>query len=211
MSRNTFISYKYSEAQSLRDDILTKLGDDAKYYRGETADSPDLTDTSTNNIKENLKNMMYATSVTIVVISPNMIQSNWIDWEIGYTLKAMKRGDRRSNTNGIVGVIMKVNGSYDWMISVNTNTDGCSTRTMDTSKMYDIINSNRFNKKGDDRYSCSTCKSFDALEGSYFSLIKEDEFLSNPQKYIENAYDKSQRLGDFEDLVKSTKKHGLIL
>ena len=72
MAHKTFISYKYSEAQRLRDDIIAALGDDATYYKGETSDSPDLTDTSTENIKRNLRNMMYDTSVTIVIISPNM-------------------------------------------------------------------------------------------------------------------------------------------
>lgn len=55
MARETFISYKYSEAQELRDRIIKKLGDDATYYRGETQESPDLTSTSVENIKENLK------------------------------------------------------------------------------------------------------------------------------------------------------------
>lgn len=52
MARKTFISYKYDEAQKLRDAIINKLGDDIKYYKGETAESPDLTDTSTENIKK---------------------------------------------------------------------------------------------------------------------------------------------------------------
>ena len=47
MSHKTFISYKWGEAQQLRDDIIEALGDDATYYKGETSDSPDLTDTST--------------------------------------------------------------------------------------------------------------------------------------------------------------------
>ena len=46
MARETFIAYKYSEAQDLRDEIIRQLGDDASYYQGETADSPDLTDAS---------------------------------------------------------------------------------------------------------------------------------------------------------------------
>ena len=91
MARKTFISYKYSEAQDLRDKIIESLGDDAIYYQGETSDSPDLTDTSTENIKENLKDMMFSTSVTIVIISPNMKKSKWIDWEIEYTLKEIKK------------------------------------------------------------------------------------------------------------------------
>ena len=58
MAHKTFISYKYSEAQTLRDDIISALGKNADYYKGETSDSPDLTDTSTENIKEKLKNFL---------------------------------------------------------------------------------------------------------------------------------------------------------
>lgn len=116
MAHKTFISYKYSEAQDLRDRIIDALGDDATYYRGETSDSPDLSDTSTENIKNNLCNMMYDTSVTIVIISPNMKESKWIDWELEYCLKSITRKKRTSHTNGIVGVIMKVNGNYSWIM-----------------------------------------------------------------------------------------------
>lgn len=112
MAHKTFISYKYSEARDLRDDIITALGEDASYYQGETSDSPDLTDTSTENIKKKLKDMMYDTSVTIVIISPNMKKSKWIDWEIEYCLKSITRKDRTSHTNGVVGVIMKYNGAF---------------------------------------------------------------------------------------------------
>ena len=71
MAHKTFISYKWSEAQDLRDDIITALGEDATYYKGETSESPDLTDTSTENIKKNLKDMMYDTSVTIFNLPVN--------------------------------------------------------------------------------------------------------------------------------------------
>lgn len=117
MAHKTFISYKYSEAQDLRDRIIKALGDDASYYQGETSDSPDLTDTSTENIKKNLKDMMYDTSVTIVIISPHIKESKWIDWEIEYCLKNITRKNRTSHTNGVVGVIMKVNGA---MTGLNT-------------------------------------------------------------------------------------------
>ena len=43
MAHKTFISYKYSEAQELRDRIIKAFGDDASYYQGETSASPDLT------------------------------------------------------------------------------------------------------------------------------------------------------------------------
>lgn len=197
MARKTFISYKYSEATQLRDVIIQKMGDDARFYTGETSDSPDLTGSKTESIKENLKDMMYHTSVTIVIISPNMKLSKWIDWEISYTLKQIKRGDLTSSSNGLVGVIMKVNGSYDWLISRTQKADGCTARSFNDNLLYDIINGNRFNRKGDEKYSCTTCKTFDWLEGSYMSLIDEDTFLKDHTKYIENAYDKSKIITEF--------------
>ncbi|MCH5210168.1 MAG: TIR domain-containing protein [Oscillospiraceae bacterium] len=191
MAHKTFISYKWSEAQTLRDNIIAALGEDATYYKGETSDSPDLTDTSTENIKRNLRNMMYDTSVTIVIISPNMKDSKWIDWEIEYCLKDITRKDRTSHTNGVVGVIMKVNGGYDWFKYSQTNSDGCSTANYHTEKVYDIINNNRFNQEPK-VYSCDVCKCVNALTGSYIAFVEEDDFLSSPTKYINNAYDKSE-------------------
>lgn len=201
MAHKTFISYKYSEAQQLRDDIIEALGDDATYYKGERSDSPDLTDTSTENIKKNLKDMMYDTSVTIVIISPNMKKSKWIDWEIEYCLKNITRKDRTSHTNGVVGVIMKNNGGYDWFKTTTKKDDGCTSSSYKEELVYDIINNNRFNQNPK-KYSCDICKTVDPLTGSYIAYIEEETFLSNPSKYINNAYDKSENDAGGYDIVK---------
>ncbi len=191
MAHKTFISYKYSEAQELRDKIIASLGDDATYYKGETADSPDLTDTTTENIKRNLRNMMYDTSVTIVILSPNIKKSKWIDWEIEYCLKNNTRKERTSHTNGVVGVIMKVEGSYDWLKKKKINSDNCIVSIFDTDKLYDIINNNRFNQSPK-VYACSRCQCINELTGNYISFVEEDAFLANPGYYIDNAYNKSE-------------------
>ncbi len=191
MAHKTFISYKYSEARNLRDRIIKALGDDADYYQGETSDSPDLTDTSTENIKKNLTDMMYGTSVTILIISPNMKDSKWIDWEIEYCLKNTTRKDRTSHTNGIVGVIMKVNGNYDWFKYSTDKDDGCSVWNYRLEKVHNIIKNNRGNQSPK-KYSCPNCKCIDALWGSYISFVEEDEFLLRHKKYIDNAYEKSE-------------------
>lgn len=175
----------------MRDEILKKLGKDAKYYQGETADSPDLTDESTEKIKENLKDMMYDTSVTIVIISPNIKKSKWIDWELEYCLKLITRQDRTSQTNGIVAVIQKVNGSYSWFKGSDQQIDGCSSFSYHDHLVYDIINKNRFNQNPK-KYTCNTCKTINALNGSYISYIEQETFLADPQKYIEIAYKKSE-------------------
>jgi hypothetical protein len=197
MARETFIAYKYSEAQYLRDEIIEKLGADASYYQGERAESPDMTGETIDRIKNGLKDMIFGTSVTIVIISPNLKQSEWVDWEIEYSLKEYKRQTITSRTNGIVGVIMKYNGSYDWLISRSQNSDGCTTRYIDNSKLYDIVKGNRYNLETEDKYSCPNCKSFDQLNGSYIALVEEESFLNNPAHYIENAHNKSKATGNY--------------
>lgn len=197
MARKTFISYKYSEAQNLRDKIIKALGDDAGYYQGETADSPDLTDTTVENIKNRLKEMIHGTSVTIVIVSNNIKDSKWVDWEIEYSLKEITREDKTSRTNGVLGVLMKQSGGYDWIVTSDKKDDGCSVRTIDSKKLFDIINNNRYNLTGDDKYACKHCKTFSQLDGSYIALIEEDDFISDPHKYIENAYEKCENVNNF--------------
>jgi hypothetical protein len=196
MAHKTFISYKYSEARGLRDEIIKSLGSDATYYQGETSDSPDLTDTSTENIKRVLKDQIWGTSVTIVVVSPNMTASDWIDWEIEYSLKAISRGELTSHSNGVVGVIMKYNGDYSWLRTVSLQSDGCYSSSFDSSRLYSIINNNRFNQ--DPKvYNCERCNTVSEMTGCYFSLITEEDFLNNPKYYVDNAYDKSQKTWNY--------------
>ena len=201
MAHKTFISYKYSEAQGLRDRIIDALGDDAMYYRGETSDSPDLSDTSTQNIKRVLCDMMYETSVTIVIISPHMKESKWIDWEIEYCLKNITRKDRTSHTNGVVGVIMKCYGGYDWFINHFYNCHGTSVVNYKNAYLYPIIYHNHFNSNPP-QWHCELCKSYDWLNGSYIEYVEEESFLANPQLYINNAYNKSENDGEGYDLTK---------
>lgn len=201
MAHRTFISYKYSEAQDLRDAIIDSLGKDAEYYMGETSESPDLTDTTTENIKDKLKDMMYNTSVTIVILSPHMKESKWIDWEIEYSLKRETRKARTSHTNGVVGVIQKVNGSYNWLKQTETKKYGHVITYYYQEKLFDIINNNRFNQI-EKEYSCNECKSYKKLTGSYIAIVTEEEFLNNPQKYIDNAYQKSENDGEGYKLVR---------
>ena len=200
MAHKTFISYKYREAQDSRDDILQALGDDAVYYQGETADSPDLTDDATTTIKRKLTDMMYGTSVTIVVLSPQIAGSKWIDWEIEYCLKEITRNGRTSTTNGLVGVVQKVNGRYDWLVTTSIKDDGCCVRTIDNDKLYPIINKNRFNLR-QISYACSRCQVYDSLSASYMSIVDEGDFIKDPQRYIDNAFEKAENWEDF-DLTK---------
>lgn len=191
MARKTFISYKYSEAQKLRDDIIKALGKDATYYNGEDGYTEDMSDLKADTIKKKLKDMIYDTSVTIVILSPNMLDSDWIDWEIEYSLKSITRKDRTSRPNGIVAVIKKVNGGYGWLKTTTTHKNGKTSSNYDSNKLFDIISDNRFNQYPQ-VYIDSVNKTYDRLTGSYISIIEEEEFVDKPSEFIENAYTKSE-------------------
>jgi len=194
MAHKTFISYKYSESRWLRDDIIDALGDDATYYKGENVDSKDMTDDKEATIKAALADMMYDTSVTIVILSPNMKDSDWIEWEVQYCLKNITRKDRTSQRNGLVGVIKKVDGDYSWL-KYETENGGVNYHT---EKLPKIINKNRHNSNPEIKDSNGL---WDWLNGSYIAFVEEDEFLRNPQRYIDNAYDKSENDADGYDLT----------
>lgn len=196
MAKKTFISYKYDEAQELRNRILVKLGEDAKYYRGETSNSPDLSDSTTERIKEYLKDMIFSTSVTIVIISPRMISSKWIDWEIEYSLHNYKRGDITSSSNGVVAVIMNINGSTDWLKIHSINTHGLYKVQFRNEYLFPIISRNHYNSNPPLKH-CNDCNTYDSLNGSYITMVDENEFLNYPYYYINNAYDKSKQLSNY--------------
>lgn len=201
MAHNTFISYKYSEARDVRDRIIDALGDDAVYYKGETSDSPDMTDLKTETIREALKDMLFDTTVTIVVVSPHMVESEWIDWEIEYSLREYTRDGVTSSPNGLVGVIMKCYGGYDWIKTRTLHADGCVTASFDEDFLYPIIIGNRCNQDPKE-YTCEECKSIHWLNGSYMALVEEEEFLDDPQRFIDNAFEKHQKTWNY-DLCKT--------
>lgn len=197
MAHKTFISYKYSEAVELRDKIIKALGDDAQYYKGENSYSQDLSGYKAESIKSTLRNKIWDTSVTIVIASPNMQQSKWMEWEISYSLKQIARNQITSKTNGLVIVAKKVPyWGYSWLFNVRTMHDGTTVRTINNSKLFDIIWRNRFNKK-DPVYVNRAHNIFNDFESSYASIVTEEDFLTSPAWYIENAYNKSRNLDNF--------------
>ena len=185
MARKTFISYKYSDvvenkSDNLREKIIKRLGDDAKFYRGENGYTKDLSSYTASFIKKTLKDMMYDTSVTIVILSPNMKLSQWIEWEIEYSLREVTRNDRTSHPNGIVAVVQKQplyfnSDGYAWL----KRWDG----KWDETRLFSVLRGNRDNKK---IYAPVT------LSNHYVDIVTEDDFLRDPSRYIEEAFHKSQ-------------------
>ena len=53
-----------------------------------------MSDLKTNTIRQKLADMIYDTTVMIVIVSPNMTQSSWMEWEIKYALREQNRNGR---------------------------------------------------------------------------------------------------------------------
>ena len=127
MGRKIFVSYKYkdSNVEELEDAVSpTWPNDYVSYiqehiindksdniYKGEQSDD-DLSDKSEDYIWEHLKDKIYDSTVTIVLVSPNMKEPNkwernqWIPWEISYSVKKTTRGGRTSQRNALLVVIL---------------------------------------------------------------------------------------------------------
>lgn len=199
MARKTFISYKYSESCEYRDKIIRSLGDDATYYTGETADSPDISNLKVESIKNHLKDMIFNTTVTMVILSPSLTESKWVDWEIEYSLSKYSRDGKTSSINGLIGIVPPFYGDYSWFISTHSNPDGHETNNYinEEARTFRIMYENRYNQNPKE-YACLRCKSVDQLTGSYLSYVKLDDFCIDPDKYIENAYEKSQHVNSYD-------------
>lgn len=65
-------------------------------------------------------------------------------------------------------------------------------------KIQDIIAQNHFNSNPPIKTSTG---SYDRLNGSYIAFVEEDDFLHEPKKYIDNAYEKSENDGKGYDLT----------
>lgn len=190
MSHKTFISYKHSEALDLRDNIIKSMGTDAVYYNGENGFSPNKSDDTDDAIWDYLKDMIWPTSVTIVILSPNMKQSSWIPDEIAYSLRKVKRGNTESKRNGIVAVIQKYQGGYDWLLNHHVNCHNVATISFRNELLPTIISNNHFNSVPP-RIHCIDCKTYDWDKGSYISYVNEEEFLKDVNGYVEKAFQKS--------------------
>lgn len=141
MARKTFISYKYSDARDTRDRIIAALGDDAVYYNGETVDSPYMGGLKPETIKSKLKDMIFPTSVIIVIISQKVDLSKWVEWEINYATSRQSRNGRQSQPNGVIIAI------EDYLVSPeNKYTPNKTTRLIESlsnpyvCKVSDLLN-----------------------------------------------------------------------
>lgn len=175
MGRKIFVSYKYWDHDvypvtsfgyhkpKVRD-YVSWLEDKFRnrtehYYKGES-DNEDLSNRTDAYIWDKLKDKIFDSSLTIVLISPNMKEpykwesSQWIPWEISYSLRLTPRSSYTSQRNAILAVVLPDhNNSYDYYRNL---------------RLFTILQTN--------------------ISNGYIPVVRWDNFKYNCDKYINAAY-----------------------
>ncbi len=204
MGRKVFVSYKHSDnnVEALRGfgntarayvDYLIEHKLNDEIYKGEG--NEDISDFKDDTIKTHLKNKIHDSSITLILMSPNMKNvheresDQWIPWEVSYALKEITRNDKLSHSNGLLAVILPDrNGSYEHFITKPCTV--CNTDYLGTNKTFQIIRDNMFNSKSkpEIRESCRSCGCvFYKGAHSYIKVVKWVDFLSNKDHYLDTA------------------------
>lgn len=213
MARKVFVSYKYADEQvpdldmyeittsilgtlqskrntRVRDfvDLLQeKIGVD-NINLGEK-DGESLAEFSDEHIETSLKNKIFHSSITIVMISRGMVSPDveyeqWIPWEISYSLRTIQRENKSSRMNGVLGVVLPdKNNSYDWYY---TNNPACNSITHHTEQLFEILKKNMFNIKQPNQRLCNG-STINEGEYSFIKTVKWDAFMQDFEYYIDKC------------------------
>lgn len=174
MGRKVFVSYKYRDddvkiipdviqptwACDYVDYIRNKVLSFDDVYKGEDSNE-DISSWSETAIWNHLKNKIYDSTITIVLISPNMKEvgrwqkSQWIPWEISFSVRETTRNNRTSHRNALLAVILPNRaGKYDYF---------------DKNEAFPILKSN--------------------IENGYAYVVTWEDFLKYPQIDMDIAFD----------------------
>lgn len=215
MGKNVFVSYKYGDthvpdlnktevidffgspfnrkrATRVRDyvDELQGILSAEDHINLGEKDGESLADFKDSTIQTTLKDKIFRSSITIVLISKGMknnyeVERNqWIPWEISYSLREKIRADRRSRANAVLAVVMPdENNSYDWYLNYDSE---CNCTNHNTSLLFKIIRDNMFNEK---QPATTICKGSYVFSGdySYILNVKWETFKQNPNYYLDKS------------------------
>lgn len=160
-------------------------------YKGEH-DGEDMSRFKDDTIWSHLKDKIFDSAVTIVLISKNMKdffveeQEQWIPQELSYSLKEFTRTtndgkkERKSKTNALIAIVLPDrNGLYSYYIRNDS-----VINQFNKNITFGIINENMYNKK-------------DSFFESYIVTTKWEDFISNPQKYIDKAVENQDNIDKY--------------
>ena len=225
MGYKIFVSYKYhddsvyplsnllnwySSTRSTVRDYVDRLESYFDYtsniYKGES-DNEDLSYLPDDVIWEKLKDRIYDSSVTIVMISPNMKEpyrserSQWIPWEVAYSLRETTRGDRTSYSNAILAVIIPDrNHQYNYFTEPFSYQRADGQWCDGEDPVFSIIRKNMNNRWrfGNDFFSTHGIYPISTNDNSYIPSVTWDDFIRQPMRYIECAVKHKENILNYQ-------------
>lgn len=220
MGHKIFVSYKYADdnvanvnneinstVRSYVDIIEEKIGDSSHIYKGES-DGEDLSQLVEGTIWNKLKDRIRDSTLTIVMISPNMKdfgkleRHQWIPQEISYSLKEISRkncnGDPvTSKTNALLAIVLPdSNNSYSYYTYHNSCCD-TRCRVLKTDILFNIMKNNMFNIKSPNNKSCDTGSTIWYGQSSYMPSVTWENFITDMESYINMAYEIQENIESY--------------
>lgn len=219
MGKKIFVTYKYSDSDVLNldgniyttartyvDKIQDLLEEDDHINKGEN-DGEDLSDFKDSTIESKLRDKIYDSSVTLIIVSKNMKEiytpenDQWIPWEISYSLQERTRNGRTSQPNALLAVILPDSfGNYNYYLTEDS-CPYCHCTTYLTNTYFKIIAKNMFNKKNPVFNNCTNHLFGSKVYTGYFSYlysVKWADFKYDINKYINIALEINGSIGDYD-------------
>ena len=217
MGRNIFVTYKYKDekvsallvrtllgektiVRHYVDELQKKLTNEDHINLGEK-DGESLADFSDAHIESKLKNKIFSSSITIVMISKGMKdpiineRDQWIPWEVSYSLREVTREDRTSRMNAVLGIVLPdESNSYEWYYTEDLE---CSCTTHNRNVLFDILKSNMFNMKNPVKTSCNGLTIHHG-EFSFIKTVKWRDFNLSSKFYLDKAVEIRDNWKDYE-------------
>ena len=204
MRHKIFVSYKYNDKSvdylpnyykgTPRDyvDYLQDHKYSGDHINKAENDDEDLSQFKDDTIRSKLKEKIWDSSITIILISPQMVDAGvsekdqWIPWEVSYSLRTQMRGKKRSHSNAMLGIVLPdIYGSYEYFIH-DKKLEGIDVKEIRSHKTFSIIRDNMFNQKEPTIKYLVNEKVYYG-DCSYIPVLKWNDFITNPNRYFERA------------------------
>ena len=213
MARKIFVTYKHNDrsvypinggvtARAYVDELIDSFEGD-EIYKGEG--NEDLSEFKDETIASHLRDKIYDSSITLVLISPNMKETSqwesdqWIPWEVSFSLKETTRSGRTSRSNGMLAVVLpNIWSAYDYYLKENSCWK-CNCRTLQTDRLFQILHENMFNIKEPEFSDCDqhANNSIYLGDSSYIYSVKWCDFIDNKDHCIEKAIELRDKIDDY--------------
>ena len=215
MGYKIFISYKYGDTNvfplcertilgytptKVRDYVtkLQVLLEKNHHINKGEADSESLENFKDSTIASKLRDKIFDSRVTIVMISPGMKEwgvlerDQWIPWEISYSLCEYGRNGRTSHSNAMLAVVLPDRmGNYSYCMQ------RFADRTViNTGILFEILRKNMFNQKIP---SVHFEKGIGLYSGeySYIPCVKWTDFIRSSNSCIERVIRIQNNIRDY--------------